>query len=340
MRWNLVRSTTAWLMLVGSLSLAISAQSGSSLAAQEIIVPQTIVPQVITPPALPPSIAPAQSAPTQPAPTKTATNESASAGLKNAANKVTTPSADASSGSQTRKAGKPVVDGNTYVELDKSLNALYTTGNVRSVDLKAMEAQQKKVAELIQAVAVNVRQGAAQGSGVLISNNYVLTAAHVGGRPHQRATVVLSDGTELPAEVLGMNRNVDAGLIKITDTRGKVLPYATVGNSRSLRKGQWVLGAGHPSGWQGNRGYVLRSGRIVEVMKDTLITNVPLIGGDSGGPLFNIRGELIGIHSRIGTDVSDNMHVPIDVFVEDWKDLEQAKAWGVLPAIVRSLVWL
>ncbi len=66
-------------------------------------------------------------------------------------------------------------------------------------------------------------------------------------------------------------------------------------------------------------------------MKDTLITDVALIGGDSGGPLFNIKGELIGIHSRIGTDVSDNMHVPIDVFEDDWEQLKSGVAWGVLP---------
>jgi S1-C subfamily serine protease len=58
---------------------------------------------------------------------------------------------------------------------------------------------------------------------------------------------------------------------------------------------------------------------------------VALIGGDSGGPLFNLRGELIGIHSRIGTDVVDNMHVPIDTFEHDWKRLKSGEAWGVLP---------
>ncbi len=66
-------------------------------------------------------------------------------------------------------------------------------------------------------------------------------------------------------------------------------------------------------------------------MSDTLITDVALIGGDSGGPLFNLRGELIGIHSRIGTDVVDNMHVPIDTFAKDWERLKEGKAWGVLP---------
>lgn len=311
MRWNVpFRLTPAWLI--------IAASSLGSASAQEIIFPPAVplnsVPSV---PAVP---APA----TKPAPSPGSGVQIGPAVPRNTTAKPGEP--------QPKRASKPVVEGHTYVDLDNSLQAVYASGTVATLaDIRAWETQQKKVAELIQSVTVNVRQGAAQGSGVLISNNYVLTAAHVGGRPQQRATVVLSDGTELPAEVLGMNRNVDAGLLKIVDTRGKVLPYATIGHSRSLRKGQPVLGSGHPGGWQSNRGVVLRHGDIIEVLTDTLITDVALIGGDSGGPLFNIKGELIGIHSRIGTDVKDNMHVPIDVFEDDWDRLKKGEAWGVLP---------
>ena len=308
----LFRWMPAWLALATSTFVSISAQ------------------EFIAPP-----LAPINSAPIIASPNSSTLNSGSPSvpSLPSTSSASTSVVKEASAeGLQTRRAAKPVVEGHTFVDLDKSLQSLYTTGQVRTLDeLKALELQQTKVAALVQSVAVNVRQGAAQGSGVLISNNYVLTAAHVGGRPKQRATVVLNDGTELPAEVLGMNRNVDAGLLKIVDTRGKVLPYATIGHSRTLRKGQLVLGAGHPGGWQSGRGFVLRAGRIIEVMKDTLITDVALIGGDSGGPLFNIKGELIGIHSRIGTDVSDNMHVPIDIFDEDWAQLKKGEAWGVLP---------
>lgn len=238
----------------------------------------------------------------------------------------------AEAGVQQRRAAKPSVEGQTYVALDKVLNKVYSGWAPQSLEeLKALEAQQSKVAAAIQKVTVNVRQGAAQGSGVLISDGYVLTAAHVGGKPQRTATVVLSDGTELKAQVLGMNRNVDAGLMKIVDTKGKDLPYATLGKSSPLKAGQWVIGAGHPGGWQSGRGAVIRVGRVLSMLTDTLITDVALIGGDSGGPLFNLRGELVGIHSRIGTDVVDNMHVPIDTFENDWARLKRGDAWGVLP---------
>jgi S1-C subfamily serine protease len=104
-----------------------------------------------------------------------------------------------------------------------------------------------------------------------------------------------------------------------------------LGKSSSLKAGQWVIGAGHPGGWLSGRGAVIRVGRVLSVLSDTIISDVALIGGDSGGPLFNLRGELIGIHSRIGTDVVDNMHVPIDTLESDWKRLQSGEAWGVLP---------
>jgi serine protease Do len=56
-----------------------------------------------------------------------------------------------------------------------------------------------------------------------------------------------------------------------------------------------------------------------------------MIGGDSGGPLFDLEGRLIGIHSRIGIDVDDNMHVPVDVFDESWARLVKNDEWGSLP---------
>lgn len=253
-----------------------------------------------------------------------------------AAGPAAAPRATAAPGSiqagQQRRASKPVVDGQTYVALDHTLDHVYNGWAPQTLEeLRALEAQQSKVAAAIQKVTVNVRQGVAQGSGVLIRDGYVLTAAHVGGKPKRSATVVLSDGTELKAEVLGMNRNVDAGLLKIVDSKAKDLPYATLGKSDALKAGQWVIGAGHPGGWVSGRGAVIRVGRILSVLSDTIISDVALIGGDSGGPLFNLRGELVGIHSRIGTDVVDNMHVPVDTFESDWKRLRSGEAWGVLP---------
>lgn len=231
-------------------------------------------------------------------------------------------------------------DGATYVALASGLRSVFLGREPKSLqELKALELQQSRVAKAIEKVTVNVQQGSAQGSGVIISaDGFVLTAAHVAGGKDRDATVILSDGTHLRARTLGMNRDKDAGLLKIEDSRFVNWPYATIGRSNDLKVGQWCIAAGHPGGWQQSRGAVVRVGRLWKIGKSsrdshahTLFTDCALIGGDSGGPLFTLEGKLVGIHSRIGTDVEDNMHVPIDVFAAGWNRLVNREVWGTLP---------
>ena len=80
-----------------------------------------------------------------------------------------------------------------------------------------------------------------------------------------------------------------------------------------------------------DRAAVIRIGRVLNLLPSTLVTDCALIGGDSGGPLFDLNGQLVGIHSRIGTETADNMHVPIDVFRDSWDRLAAGEAWGSLP---------
>ncbi len=243
-----------------------------------------------------------------------------------------------------RTAAKPAVNANsaeasgaTFVALDSRLKQVFRGSEPKSLaELRAMDEQQAKVAAVIDQVTVNVQQGSAQGSGVVISGEgYIFTAAHVAGKPGRQAWVRFSDGRRVEAITLGMDRNNDAGLIKITEPRSTPWPHATRGKSENLREGQWCIAAGHPGGWQPKRGSVIRVGRILSIKgrdpANTLFTDCTLIGGDSGGPLFTLEGKLIGIHSRIGTDMEDNMHVPIEVFEAGAERLVNSEAWGVLP---------
>ncbi len=256
--------------------------------------------------------------------------------------KVVTPDIERNSnrGVDWQKQAASKVKGDTYIALLPDLTNVFDGREPNSLqELRALETQQSRVAEAIEAVTVNVQQGAAQGSGVIITaDGYVLTAAHVAGGPDREAWVRLSDGTSVRAKTLGMNRDKDAGLIKIIEERSEPWPHATLGRSRDLRSGQWVVAAGHPGGWKDNRGTVIRVGRILKIdgrrgasPAHTLFTDCALIGGDSGGPLFTLEGKLVGIHSRIGTDVEQNMHVPIDVFDESWDRMVSKEVWGVLP---------
>jgi serine protease Do len=265
-----------------------------------------------------------------------------------------------------RTSLKPVVPastsvvsrGITEVDLDPLLDRINQAKDPRSSEprsldeLRALERQQSKVAEKIQSVTVNVQQGSAQGSGVIITaDGYVLTAAHVAGKPDRDAWILMSDGRRLKARTLGMNRYMDAGLLKITEENSAGWDHASLGSSKNLKSGQWCIASGHPGGWVKDRPAVIRVGRILTLVPDrtvasgtvsqalrndevtlsTIVTDCALIGGDSGGPLFDLSGKLIGIHSRIGTDVSDNMHVPVDVFSRSWDKMVKGEAWGTLP---------
>ncbi len=152
-------------------------------------------------------------------------------------------------------------------------------------------------------------------------------------RPGKTATISFSNGRTVFATTLGMNRAVDAGLLKINggQNEGKPWPHATLGSSETLLPGMWCIATGHPGGFDRERGPVTRVGRILKVRDDSLVTDCALIGGDSGGPLFDLEGRLIAVHSRIGNDVADNLHIPIEHYDNTWEQLAAGKAWGFLP---------
>ena len=227
--------------------------------------------------------------------------------------------------------------GATYVSLDPSLNRLFSGEDPKSLtDLKALQTQQSKVAAKIHQVTVNLQHGSTQGSGVLINEDgYILTAAHVAGKPKQKMWVVLHDGRRVEGVSMGVNRDTDAGLVRILKTRdenNQPWPHAALpAVGERVKTGQWCIAGGHPGGWVSDRPAVIRVGRILAVTDSTVVSDCSLIGGDSGGPLFDLQGKLVGIHSRIGIDVDDNMHVPMNVYMESWDRLANSEAWGVLP---------
>ncbi|MFO0014571.1 MAG: S1C family serine protease [Planctomycetota bacterium] len=229
------------------------------------------------------------------------------------------------------------VTGVTYVSTEPGLDRLLQGEEPRDLnELKALQKQQSKVAERIDRVTVNLQHGSTQGSGVIIHpDGYILTAAHVAGRPKQRMWILLHDGRRVEGISMGVNRDNDAGLVRILKSRddnGEPWPHAALPSvNERPRVGQWCIAGGHPGGWVQDRPSVIRVGRILRMVDTTIVTDCSLIGGDSGGPLFDLQGKLIGIHSRIGIDVDDNMHVPMQVFMDSWDRLANNEAWGTLP---------
>lgn len=194
----------------------------------------------------------------------------------------------------------------------------------KSVDqLQVMQQHFADLAEQVAPATVNIQIGMAQGSGVVVSQDgYVLTAAHVTGRPNADATITFPDGKQVKAKSLGMERNIDSGMLKILESEGDRFPYLNVGLSSDIQEGQWVMAVGHPGGMDEQRGLVFRAGRVIFSTSRVIRTDCTLVGGDSGGPLVDMNGDVIGIHSRIGSRLWDNLHVPIDKFSDHWDELD------------------
>jgi serine protease Do len=195
-------------------------------------------------------------------------------------------------------------------------------------DLKAIQQQVKKIVDKVMPCTVCLQIGASQGSGVIINKEgYILTAAHVSGEAGRAVRIILHDGRLLKGTTLGGNVGIDSGLVKIT-TEGAEFPSVGVGRSADVKQGQWVVAIGHPGGYQTGRQPVVRVGRLLETSLKALRTDCTLVGGDSGGPLFDMNGRVIGIHSRIAKNITANIHVPVDTFTDTWDRLAAGEVFG------------
>lgn len=140
----------------------------------------------------------------------------------------------------------------------------------------------------------------AQGSGFIISaDGLILTNAHV-VRDAKDVTVKLTDRREFTAKVLGIDTKTDVAVLKID---AKNLPTVHLGTTKDLDVGQWVLAIGSPYGFENSvtAGVVSAKGRALpnDGFVPFIQTDVAVNPGNSGGPLFNARGEVVGINSQI-----------------------------------------
>ena len=159
------------------------------------------------------------------------------------------------------------------------------------------------------------------GSGFIISRDgYILTNNHVVDHA-DKVTVRLQDRRTLTAKVVGTDPTYDIALLKVD--AGGSLPTVSIGDSRALKPGQWVLAIGSPFGFD----YTVTQGIVSAVGRNLgqrdqpytsfIQTDVPINRGNSGGPLFNLQGQVVGINSQIYSNTGDYMGVsfsiPIDV---------------------------
>lgn len=161
-------------------------------------------------------------------------------------------------------------------------------------------------------IRVATGQGTAEGSGIILTaDGNVLTNNHVvaGAGTGTTITVTLADGTEHPATVVGTAPSSDLAVLKIEGVSG--LTPATLGQSADVQVGQQVVAIGSPQGLTGTvtTGIVSAFNRTVQVQGEDgsgvvyngLQTDAPINQGNSGGPLVNLDGQVVGINSAIAT---------------------------------------
>lgn len=152
------------------------------------------------------------------------------------------------------------------------------------------------------------RTATAVGSGFIVDKDgYILTNAHVVENAI-KVTVRLDSGDEYPAEIIGADDETDLAVLKVDV--GRELPYVSFGDSDQVRVGEWVLAIGSPFGL--NR--TVTAGIISQTKRDTpfsspfqrfIQTDAAINRGNSGGPLVNLNGEVIGVNSQIATSTGD-----------------------------------
>jgi serine protease Do len=220
------------------------------------------------------------------------------------------------------------IAGDTNPPAKTSLPSVFDKETPETIqDLRAIQSHVRELCKKIIPCTVGIRIGPSQGSGVIIDKEgHVLTAGHVSGAPGQIVVLILHDGREVKGKTLGANKDIDSGMIQITD-KGP-FPFVDMGNSGGVKKGQWCIVLGHPAGYKTGRPPVVRLGRILDHGNRLIRTDCTLLGGDSGGPLFDMEGKVIGINSRINNPLTVNIHVPVDTYRETWDRLAKGEVWG------------
>jgi serine protease Do len=166
------------------------------------------------------------------------------------------------------------------------------------------------------------------GSGfILTPDGVIMTNAHVVDDADE-VTVKLTDRREFTAKVLGVDKTTDIAVIKIPATG---LPYVKIGDPKTTKVGEWVVAIGQPFGFENTVTSGIVSAKSRSLPGDSYVpfiqTDAAVNPGNSGGPLFNLRGEVIGVNSQIfsrsGGFQGLAFAVPIDVAIQVKDQIQQ-----------------
>lgn len=169
-------------------------------------------------------------------------------------------------------------------------------------------------------------------SGVVVSKDgIILTAAHV-GRPGKVYQVIFADGKQRIAIGLGRIQQLDAAVLKIN--KPGEWPFAEMGWSSSLKLNEPCISIACPGSFTPQK-TVIRFGYVADLLENRrkmIRTTCLMEPGDSGGPVFDLYGRVIGIHSSITLGLESNFEIPVDVFRKYWSALMKAEDYTALPS--------
>lgn len=220
-----------------------------------------------------------------------------------------------------------------------SLNAVAQKKQVAKFQKAIAEAVKKAYPASVRMWGFDVQQNqrtSAQFSGVVVSaDGYILTAAHT-ILPGKNYKVFFPDGRECIALALGKIENKDTpgipdvGMMKITD-KG-TYPFAETGYSASLLKNEPCISISYPETLNQTLP-TLRLGNIAEVKNEYgfIRSTCKMEPGDSGGPLFDYYGRVIGLHSAIDVSEEMNFEIPVDLYRRYWTALNSERLYTTFP---------
>lgn len=203
-----------------------------------------------------------------------------------------------------------------------SLTLSYTPSPRNLDDFRKLETRIQGVKEKAVPAVVAVQcpntstipGGPLYASGAIVSRDgLIVSSFHVSHRlpwdgvatiEHLNAgdmtTVILADGTECKAELLGADQTLDISLLKLVEPGP--YPFLNIAKKTKLDLGDWVIELGHPTGLLRNRPPVVRIGRVVVREPEFFVSDCNITGGDSGGPIVDLDGEIVGIPAALVAD--------------------------------------
>jgi serine protease Do len=218
-------------------------------------------------------------------------------------------------------------------KVGSSVVNISTTQTIRESELEVYNIPENDpfldfLRRYIPAPGSRIFQSKNLGSGFIISaDGYILTNAHVVLNTDE-VTVKLTNKREYKAKIIGADMLVDIALIKIEASQ---LPIVKIGNPDHLETGEWVAAIGSPFGFENSvtsgivsaKGRALPDGSLVPFIQ----TDAALNPGNSGGPLFNMQGEVVGINSQIfsrtGGYMGLSFAIPIDIAMDVYTQLRE-----------------